>query len=86
MLGVETMGFNILKHELVPYPKILSYKEIKKLLKDYDIQKDQIPKLLITDPFARAIGAKEGDVVKIIRKSHTAGISIAYRLVVSPER
>ena len=80
------MGFNILKHDLVPYPKILNYNETKKLVTEYNIQKEQLPKLMVTDPFARAIGAKEGDVVKIIRRSHTAGLSIAYRLVVSPER
>ena len=80
------MGFNILKHELVPYPKILTYTETKKLLAEYNIQKEQLPKLLITDPFGRGIAAKEGDVVKIIRNSKTAGISVAYRLVTSPER
>ncbi len=76
------MNFNILKHELVPYYTILSQDEVKKLLDAYGIRKGDLPKMLVTDPVSRAIGAREGDIVKIIRKSRTAGESIAYRLVI----
>jgi len=79
------MNFNILKHELVPYYSILSRDEVKKLLNVYGINKGDLPKMLVTDPVSRAIGAREGDIVKIIRKSRTAGESIAYRLVVGSE-
>lgn len=76
------MHFNILKHDLIPYHSILSKKETKKILEEYAIHRDQLPKILVTDPVARAIGARVGDIIKIIRKSPTAGESIAYRLVV----
>ena len=76
------MKFDILKHKLVPHHEVLSQEEVEKLLKAYNIKKEQLPRILLTDPVAKAIGAKEGDVIKIIRKSPTAGISIAYRLVV----
>ncbi len=76
------MKFDILKHKLVPHHEILSQEEVEKLLKTYNIKKEQLPRMLLSDPVAKAIGAKEGDIVKIIRKSPTAGISIAYRLVV----
>ena len=76
------MKFDILKHKLVPHHEILSKEEAEKLLKTYNIKKEQLPRMLITDPVAKAIGAKEGDIVKIIRKSPTAGVAIAYRLVV----
>jgi DNA-directed RNA polymerase subunit H len=79
------MGFNILKHELVPYHQILSKREVEKLLKAYKIEKEKLPKILVTDPVAIAVGARVGQVVKIIRKSPTAGESISYRLVVSSE-
>jgi DNA-directed RNA polymerase subunit H len=79
------MNFNILKHELVPYYSILSRDEVKKLLKIYGIKKGDMLKMLVTDPVSRAIGAREGDIVKIIRKSPTAGESVAYRLVVGSE-
>ncbi|MEA2053867.1 MAG: DNA-directed RNA polymerase subunit H [Candidatus Thermoplasmatota archaeon] len=79
------MNFNILKHELVPYYSILSRDEVKKLLSAYNIRKGDLPKMFVTDPVSRGIGAREGDIVKIIRKSLTAGESVAYRLVVGTE-
>jgi DNA-directed RNA polymerase subunit H len=82
----EKMDFNILKHELVPYHEVLGPKEVKQVLKTYNITKEQLPRVVVTDPVARAIGAREGDVLKVIRKSRTAGISVAFRFVVSTER
>ena len=76
------MHFNILKHDLVPYFKILSRQEVEKLLNTYNITQGDLPKMAVTDPVSRAIGTREGDVVKITRKSTTAGQSVAYRLVV----
>lgn len=81
----EKMKFDILKHKLVPHHEILSEKEVEKLLKVYNIRKEQLPRILVTDPVVKAIGAKEGDVIKIERKSPTAGVSVAYRLVVNKE-
>ncbi|HHF55819.1 MAG TPA: DNA-directed RNA polymerase subunit H [Thermoplasmatales archaeon] len=72
---------DILKHKLVPHHEILKEEEVEKLLKTYGIKKEQLPKILIDDPVAKAINAKEGDVIKIVRKSPTAGISVAYRVV-----
>jgi len=72
-------------HELVPEHIILSEKEIQDLLKKYDITPDQLPKLLHTDPAAIACGAKPGNILKIIRKSHTAKEAIVYRLVIESE-
>ncbi|HDS58968.1 MAG TPA: DNA-directed RNA polymerase subunit H [Thermoplasmatales archaeon] len=76
------MHFNILKHELVPYFKVLSREEVEKLLSVYGISKGDLPKMVVTDPVSRAIGTREGDVVKIVRRSRTAGESVAYRLIV----
>jgi DNA-directed RNA polymerase subunit H len=41
-----------------------------------------MPQVKANDPAVKAIGAKPGDVLKIIRKSQTAGEHIAYRYVV----
>lgn len=73
----------ILKHKLVPEHVILSEQEKKEIIKKYaggDPYK--LPYILSMDPVAQAIGAKPGDVIKIIRKSSTAGAYIYYRLVV----
>ncbi|MBU5575109.1 MAG: DNA-directed RNA polymerase subunit H [Candidatus Aenigmarchaeota archaeon] len=76
------MNKEILDHYLVPKHIILNEKEKNELLQKLNISEQQLPKISINDPIVKLIGAKEGDVIKIIRKSHTAGESIYYRLVV----
>ncbi len=74
-----------MSHVLVPEHTILPEKEKKELLEKYKISKDQLPKLLHTDPAVIAIEAKTGDIIKIKRKSQTAKEAIVYRLVVESE-
>ena len=74
--------FNILKHELVPEHMILEEDERKELFERMKIIAKQLPKILTGDAIVKKIGAKEGDILKIIRKSPTAGIAIYYRVVV----
>jgi len=74
--------FNILNHELVPEHTILNKEEEKEVLEKFKIRPENLPKILVSDPVVKAIGAKEGDVLKIIRKSKTAGTSLYYRIVV----
>ncbi|MEM4034182.1 MAG: DNA-directed RNA polymerase subunit H, partial [Sulfolobales archaeon] len=47
------------------------------------IRPEQLPWIRASDPVARELGAKPGDIIRIIRKSQTAGESIAYRFVIS---
>jgi DNA-directed RNA polymerase subunit H len=74
--------FDVLSHQLVPKHEVLSEKDIEKALKKFKITRDQLPKILITDPAVKRIGGKVGDIVKITRKSPTAGLSEIYRLVI----
>ena len=77
------MKMDISKHVLVPKHEVLTEEEAEKVLKKYNITKSQLPKILISDPMVKKIGAKVGDIIKITRKSPTAGESIFYRVVVS---
>ena len=77
---------DITQHVLVPNHVILSENEKNELIKKYDIELNQLPKILTTDPVSISIGAEPGQVIKIIRKSHTAKESIAYRLVVEDNK
>ncbi|MEM0042428.1 MAG: DNA-directed RNA polymerase subunit H [Thermofilaceae archaeon] len=77
-----TRRVNILEHELVPQHILLSKEEASRILKRMGITRRQLPWLLASDPVAKAIGAKPGDVVMIVRKSPTAGVSVAFRVVV----
>jgi len=81
-MGWHMVEFDVLSHQLVPKHIVLTEKESEKILKDFKISKDQIPKILITDPCVKRIGGKVGDIIKIIRESPTAGISEFYRIVV----
>jgi DNA-directed RNA polymerase subunit H len=73
---------NILEHELVPKHEIVPPEEARKILKELGVEPWQLPWISLNDPVVRAIGAKPGDIVRIYRKSPTAGTSIVYRYVV----
>ncbi|MDO5851390.1 MAG: DNA-directed RNA polymerase subunit H [Methanobacteriaceae archaeon] len=75
------MKTDILKHHFVPEHTILSEEEVSKVLKEADVRLDQLPKILPDDPVVKAIGAEEGDVIKLNRESRTAGEFISYRIV-----
>jgi DNA-directed RNA polymerase subunit H len=74
--------FDIFEHALVPMHEIIGEKEKEQLLAQYKVQPYQMPQIKSTDPAVKAIGAKPGDILKIIRESSTAGEHIAYRYVV----
>lgn len=76
------MEVDILKHGLVPKHILLNEQEKGELLKQYGITLKQLPRILESDTIIKIIGGKIGDVVKIIRKSQTAGQSVYYRVVV----
>lgn len=72
----------ILEHELVPLHEVLSKEDADLVLEKYGITPDQLPKILDSDPVVKAINAKKGNILKITRKSPTAGESIYYRIVI----
>ncbi|VVB71678.1 DNA-directed RNA polymerase subunit H [uncultured archaeon] len=81
-LVVRVTKFTVRDHEMVPEHVLLTPEESSLVLKSFGIEAPQLPKILVNDPAAKEIGAKVGDVIKIIRKSTTAKQSIFYRLVI----
>ena len=74
---------NILEHEIVPKHIVLSPEETEQVMKKFNIKKlTQFPRILKSDPVIKALEAKKGDLIKIIRKSSTAKESEYYRIVV----
>eukprot|EP00030_Apusomonadida_sp_AF-17_P002123 a262_287.p2 GENE.a262_287~~a262_287.p2 ORF type:complete len:217 (+),score=76.62 a262_287:34-651(+) len=73
---------NITEHSLVPKHEPLTDDEKAALLARYRLQQTQLPRMNTTDPVAKFYGLKSGTVVRITRKSETAGRYITYRLVV----
>ena len=73
---------NITKHELVPRHEPMSPGEVAELLRAYSLQLAMLPRILVTDPVARYFGMRRGQVMRITRKSETAGTYTTYRQVV----
>lgn len=77
----ETKMTKTIKHVLVPEHIKVSEKEKEEILKKYNITIKELPKIEKDDPAIVHMNANSGDVIKIIRKSQTAGESIYYRVV-----
>lgn len=73
---------NITKHELVPKHELLEDGDVTQLLQRYRCKLSQLPKILVTDPVAKYYGLRRGQVVRILRRSETAGTYITYRYVI----
>jgi DNA-directed RNA polymerase subunit H len=78
----QKKGFDILEHELVPKHEVVPPEEAAKILRELGVRPEQLPWIRATDPVVRRIGAKPGDIIRIYRKSPTAGEIIVYRYVV----
>ena len=75
-------SFNIFDHDFVSKHEILTPEERKRILDEFKVQPYQLPRVNASDPAIIAVGAQPGDIVRVIRKSATAGQYIAYRYVV----
>jgi len=76
-------SFDLFNHDLVPDHVIADESEVHLVLDYYGITRDQIPRIFRDDPAAKVLGAKPGQVIRIERKSETAGDVFYYRLVTS---
>ena len=76
------MKIDVTKHKLVPKHILLSDTEAKTVLKKYNVNQNNLPKILVTDPCVKMLDAKPGQIIKIIRRSQTAGMFTTYRVVV----
>lgn len=78
----EVPPFKVSTHFLIPKHELLTKDEAGKVLATYNSSPSQFPYILSTDPIAKEIGAKPGDMVRITRRSETAGASTYFRYVV----
>ncbi len=77
---------DVLLHDLVPKHYLLTKEESQNLLGKYKINISDLPQMFEKDPVAIAIGAKEGDIVKIVRDSRTTVKVINYYRYVKKEK
>jgi DNA-directed RNA polymerase subunit H len=76
------MTLEITKHSLIPKHTKISEAEKTKVLEKYNIDAASLPKILSNDPALTKMDVKSGDIIKIERKSKTAGVTEYYRLVI----
>ena len=74
---------NIVEHDIVPEHILLDEEQKEEYLKSYNIKKNEMSRIYVTDPISRYYNAKIGDIFKIIRMSISSGYAIHYRLVVN---
>ncbi|KEG15177.1 putative DNA-directed RNA polymerases II [Trypanosoma grayi] len=78
----DDLVVNITHHELVPKHTQLEEEEIKEMLQAHALELSMLPRILSTDPVAAYLGLERGSVVRIERKSMSAGFYVTYRQVV----
>ncbi len=69
-------------HVYVPKHEIMIKKEAEEVLKKFNCVPTELPLIFVNDPAILGLGVKPGDMIRIARKSPTAGESIYYRYVV----
>ncbi len=74
--------FDVREHKLVPKHERVPLPEATEILKELGLDPTQLPQIRASDPVVKAIGAKPGELVRIIRESETAGKTVVYRIVV----
>ena len=78
---MKKQKFKVDKHILTPKHVKLGEREKAQLLEKYHVTSKELPKIIKTDSAIKELEAKQGDVIKIIRKSQTAGESIFYMVI-----
>jgi len=69
-------------HVYVPKHEIMTIEQAKEVLQKFNCKPTELPLIFVNDPAIIGLGVKPGDMIKITRKSSTAGQSLYYRYVV----
>ncbi|MBI5797656.1 DNA-directed RNA polymerase subunit H [Candidatus Woesearchaeota archaeon] len=76
-------SFDVTKHTLVPKHSKLTVEQVTKLIGEYNISIEQLPRILKSDPAIKTLDPEVGDVIEIERKSPTIGKAKYYRMVMN---
>lgn len=80
--------YNVLEHDNVPEHHLVEKADEERIMKQYNVGKDQLPKIRKNDPCikileeAKGIDIEEGRLIRVVRTHSVSGISVAYRVVV----
>jgi DNA-directed RNA polymerase subunit H len=81
-MSSEKKIVKISDHVYQPKHEILPKDQSEEILKKYNAKTSQIPYILVSDKGIEDLDVRPGDIIKITRKSTTAGESVYYRYVV----
>ncbi|XP_065857080.1 DNA-directed RNA polymerase V subunit 5A-like [Euphorbia lathyris] len=81
MFQITDLLVNITKHALKPKHQILTEREKQKLLKKFNIEDKQLPRILKKDAIARYYGLQKGQVVKDSYSGDITESHVTYRCV-----
>ncbi|HEY4673489.1 MAG TPA: DNA-directed RNA polymerase subunit H [Nitrososphaerales archaeon] len=76
------LDLKVSDHIYVPKHEIVPEENVGEILKKHNAKLEQFPYILVSDPIVKEIGGRPGDLIKISRKSPTAGEMPYYRFVV----
>ncbi len=62
-------------HVYVPKHEIMTKKDAQKVLDEFNCKPTELPLIFVTDPAILGLGVKPDDMIRITRKSGTAGES-----------
>jgi DNA-directed RNA polymerase subunit H len=80
--------YNVLEHDNVPEHHLVDKADEERIMKQYSVGKDQLPKIRKSDPCVKileeihGIEIEEGRLIRIVRTHTVSGVSVAYRVVV----
>lgn len=81
-MSVEKKVVKVTNHIYQPKHEILSKEEAEQVLKKFNVRTNQLPYIMSNDKGLEDLDVRPGDILRITRKSPTAGESIYYRYVV----
>jgi DNA-directed RNA polymerase subunit H len=81
-MAEEKETFDVSTHSLVPKHEIMEEKDVEIILAKYGAERRQLPKISKNDPAIKGLKASKSQVIRITRKSETAGKTIYYRVVI----
>ncbi|KAE9599768.1 putative DNA-directed RNA polymerase [Lupinus albus] len=72
---------NITKHVLKPKHEVLTERQKQNLLKKYNLEEKQLPRMLQTDAISKYYGLERGQVVKVTYSGEITEMHVTYRCV-----
>ena len=80
--SVDKKKFSVFDHVLVPKHEVVPKEEAERIIKMYGGNKYLFPLISHEDPAVVELGAKPGDLIRIIRESPTGQKTVFYRVVI----